>query len=215
MDEVKEAAEIVKAVGLAEFVVLVAVIIGAVFILKVWIPRKLVLQHEDVKYIKGIVEETQALENNNALRFERLEENIARNTIHLKEIAVESTTTLERLQEIKEEYKEDYSNINKNVLRLMVSDKSLDIYSKIKAGLDYIRMGGNNTTRDALMKLAIKNPDAWNSVLNQTKEYHESQAYFNDTVNRINSSITSLNILKDPWADPKHEGDCVDTKEVS
>jgi len=75
------------------------------------------------------------------------------------------------------------------VLRLELFDDKLDVYSRMEAGLNYLKLGGNGKGKNKTMELAAENPDAWDTVMRNTDTIDEDPDYFSNSVKDINKLI--------------------------
>jgi len=76
---------------------------------------------------------------------------------------------------------------SKDILRLQIFDKNLDDYSRLEAGIDYMRLGGNSKAKTQILELAKDNPEAWDAVCRNNEDIQElNPNYFEDSVNDIN-----------------------------
>jgi hypothetical protein len=134
--------------------------------------------NEHDKLYNSVQEENKAILENISNRFTIVEECIEKKKKKIEQIQINL-----------DEFKKEQLNQSRNILRMAIFDESQDIYSRLEAGCNYIKRGGNNKAREKFIELGIHNPEAFDRVINKQEEYHQDPEYFKNTVYQINNLI--------------------------
>ena len=161
------------------------IILGIIVILFIIVWRvapKFVDKHAEFKILEinkkyeQINNETNSVVHNISDRFSTVETYIENNKRNIEEIKSE-------VHQLRNEMKQN----NKAVLRLQIFDDSLDDYSRLEAGIEYFKLGGNGKGKAKILEIATNNPEAWDVICRNSKIIHEFVPnYFEDSVNDIN-----------------------------
>jgi hypothetical protein len=182
------AATIVKTLGLFEFIIVIAVVVGFIIFLKVLLPRMIKKSeskiHNELISFQDLVVEVKQIVENYDNRFEKLEET---STVRLK-LVDDLQTSINNLSE-------GQRRNRLSILRLNVWDEKLDIWSRLEAGIEYLKLGGNHKTKDKLKELALHNPDAWNTILHNSPDVVDPN-YLENSIKDINRSIRDTTHIK-------------------
>jgi hypothetical protein len=182
------AASIVKTLGLFEFIIVIAVVVGFIIFLKVLLPKMIKISetkmHNELMTFQDLVVEVKQIVENYDNRFENLE-NSSRERL---KFADDVQTSINNLMEGQRKNR-------LSILRLNVWDEKLDIWSRLEAGVEYLKLGGNHKTKDKLKELALHNPDTWNIVLHNNPDIVDPD-YLENSIKDINRSIKDISHIK-------------------
>jgi hypothetical protein len=140
--------------------------------------------HNELITFQDLVIEVKQIVENYDNRFESLETS----SREILKVVDEIQTSVKDLIESQEKYR-------LSVLRLNVWDEKLDIWSRLEAGIEYLKLGGNHKTKDKLKLLALNNQEAWNTVLHNDPEIIDPD-YLENCIRDINRSIRDIPELK-------------------
>ena len=79
---------------------------------------------------------------------------------------------------------------SKNILRLQIFDENADDYSRLEAGIEYMRLGGNHKAKNKIFEIAKNNPEAWDVVYRNNIHPEEIDSdFFKNSINSVNKLI--------------------------
>ena len=131
------------------------------------------------KNSENINYETNCIVNNISDRFNDFEKYINDNKINIFELK-------DDVKILRNEVKQN----NKAVFRLQIFDTNLDDYSRLEAGIEYLRLGGNGKGKAKIIEVANNNPDAWDTVCRNNEGINDLiPNYFENSINDINKLL--------------------------
>ena len=124
---------------------------------------------------------------------QRITENDARDRELLHEISNINRDYANQFQHIRDdltEHKKTIRMLAQGVARIQLFDKNLDVYSRLDAGIEYMRYAGNGKAKNELLDLANNNPDAWDTVCRNNEALKNLNSnYFEDSMSDINKLL--------------------------
>jgi septal ring factor EnvC (AmiA/AmiB activator) len=197
----------VSTLGIAEFIILVAVLVIAFIIIKLVVPHLISKseqkQQAEIKSYKTLIEEVKAITESTNKSFGQFEDGlrkaqfeIAEVSIQIKESNIKSEQLIRTTEQQFEKLIVDLNENKKDLARLQVWDDRLDIWTRLDAGIAYLKAGGNHKTKQLIQRLAVENHEAWESVVNNSTEYYQHPTYFDESISWINKTVFDITKYK-------------------
>jgi F0F1-type ATP synthase membrane subunit b/b' len=212
LDEIKAAVEVaekaadtVKKLGIYEFIILVAVVVGFLIFWKVLLPRMMKMSelktHDEIKESEAkahkelmsfqdlVVEVKQIVENYNN-RFQKLEEQLDKDAENREARKVEVDGKLSGIEAKMEIIIKKQFKVSQGTLENMLFNERLSIFKRLKAFRRLLAMGVNGDIKKEGLKLVLANKETWKIVLQtrlgikikDLKYYEDTMAYINKIV---------------------------------